>query len=119
MDTLVLKIKKHQDALTKYLMNLANYYNNSLGNELTYQAVIDTHNNHFQLLKLGWTEDRFYYNILMHFDIHPETGNIWVQQNNTEILIDEGLEEYDIRKKDFVLGFRPESMRPHSKYAVM
>ena len=119
MDTTALKIKKHQEALTKYLIGLANYYNNALGNDLTYQAVIDTQNNHFQLLKLGWADDKFYYRILMHFDIHPETGNIWVQQNNTEILIDEDLEEYDIPKKHFVLGFRPASMRPHSKYAVM
>ncbi len=105
--------------LSKYLTDLADYYNNALGNDLTYQAITDAKNNHFQLLRVGWAEDRFYYGILMHFDIHPETGNIWVQQNNTERLIDEELEEYDIPKKHFVLGFRHASVRPHSKYAVM
>lgn len=119
MENIKLKIEKHQKILSKYVEGLAYKYNHALGNDATYQAITDTKHNHFQLVVIGWAKQKFIYEVLMHLDIHPETGNIWVQQNNTEILIDEDLEEYDIPKNHFVLGFRPASVRPHSKYAVM
>jgi len=119
MENIRLKIGKYQKNLSVYIEGLAHEYNNALGNEMTYQPIIDTKHNHFQLVIMGWVGNKFIYEVLIHLDIHPETGNIWVQQNNTEILIDEDLEGYDIPKKHFVLGFRPASVRPHSKYAVM
>lgn len=58
------------------------------------------------------------YAVLLHLDINAETGNIWVQQNNTEILIDIDLAEKGVPKNHFVLGFRPASMRSFSDYAM-
>jgi hypothetical protein len=56
----------------------------------------------------------------MHFDIHAETGNIWIQQNNTEIQVDLELERLaEIPKKHLVLGFRPKYMREVSDFAVV
>ena len=106
--------------LTEYLTELANFYNNALGNVFTHQAIIDTKNNHFQLVMLGWDNQDYYtYLVLFHLDIHPKTGNIWIQQNNTEIDIDIELEKRsNIPKKHFVLGFRPDYVREHSDYAV-
>lgn len=119
MDTLQSKIAKHQKALTKYITELAEERNNGIGNKLTHQAIIDTKNNHFQLVELGWIDDyKFNYCVLIHMDISPETGNIWVQRNRTEILIDEDLAKYDIPKKHFVLGFRPPYVREDTDFAV-
>ncbi len=118
MDILKNKIDTYQKVLATYIQDLANDYNNALGNDLTYQAIIDLTNNHFQLVRIGWHQDRFLYSVLIHLDINPETGNIWVQQNNTEILLDEDLEKKGIPKNHFVLGFRPAYMRPFSDYAV-
>lgn len=53
MDILKRKIKKYQKVLTDYIEGLANDYNNALGNEFTYQAIIDLRNNHFQLVRIG------------------------------------------------------------------
>jgi XisI protein len=44
--------------------------------------------------------------------------NIWVQQNNTEIPIDEDLAVYGISKKNIVVGFHLEAMRPFSDFAI-
>lgn len=119
MDNLQLKIEKHQTVLRIYLKNLAEYYNNALGNDMKYQAIIDMESNHFQFIKMGWYKHEFIFSVLMHFDIHPETGNIWIQQNNTEIEIDKELEKLaDIPKEHLVLGFRPKYMREVSDYAV-
>ena len=118
MYTIKNQIKKYQKVLATYVQDLAHDYNNSLGNDMTYQAIIDKEGNHFQLVRIGWHQNRFLYAVLIHFDINPETGNIWVQQNNTEILLDEDLEKKGIPKNHFVLGFRPANMRVYSDYAV-
>ena len=119
MDSIQLKIEKYQQVLTSYINDLAEKANNELGNKMNYQAIIDTENNHFQFVVIGWKEDRFIYSVLLHLDIHPQTGNIWIQQNNTEIEIDLALNQLaDIPKKHLVLGFRPDYVREHSEYAV-
>ncbi|MEM1124050.1 MAG: element excision factor XisI family protein [Bacteroidota bacterium] len=118
MDRLSVVIKKNQKILSEYIQDLAQRYNQALGNKMIYQGVIDTKNNHFQLVKLGWIDDQFIYSVLLHLDINSETGNIWIQQNNTEILLENDLKKFDISKKQLVLGFRPESMRKYSEFAV-
>jgi hypothetical protein len=118
MDRIKSKTKKYQKALAEYVRTLAAEYNMALGNELTYVPIVDLQDNHFQLAKMGWHGHQFIFVVLMHFDISPETGNIWIQQNNTERLLDEELAKFDIPKKHLVLGFRPDYMRKHSEYAV-
>ena len=118
MDNVKSKIKKYQKILSQYIEQLANEHTNALGNDMTYQAIIDTQNNHFQLVRIGWHEQRFLYSVLIHLDINPETGNIWIQQNNTEILLDVDLGKLGIPKNHFVLGFRPAEMRPFSDFAL-
>lgn len=119
MDNTKLKIKKYQKVLSQYLTNLAKEGNNSVDTDVKYQAIIDTQNNHFQLVVLGWDNDTFIYSVLIHLDINPLTGNIWIQQNNTEIDLDIELEKIaNVPKKHFVLGFRPDYVREHSDYAV-
>lgn len=119
MDNVQLKIEKYQKVLSNYINNLANEANETLDESIKYQAIIDTQNNHFQLVIIGWEADNFTYSVLIHLDIHPKTGNIWIQQNNTEIEIDVELEKIaDIPKKHFVLGFRPDYVRKYSDYAI-
>ncbi|MCU0338312.1 MAG: XisI protein [Spirosomaceae bacterium] len=118
MDQLKSKIKKHQKVLSEYVRKMAQERNEALGNQMTYQAIIDLVGNHFQLVRIGWHEHRYLYTVLIHFDINSETGNIWVQQNNTEILLDEDLKEYGIPKSSIVIGFRPEGIRSYAGFAV-
>jgi XisI protein len=118
MDNVKSKIKKYQKIIAQYIQELAYEYNNALGNDMTYQAIIDTQNNHFQLVRIGWHGQRFLYSVLIHLDIHPQTGNIWIQQNNTEILLDVDLGKLGVLKNHFVLGFRPVEVRSFSDLAL-
>jgi hypothetical protein len=105
--------------LEKYIRDLATKYNSSLGSTKNYHAIIDLQSNHFQFVRIGWQEEQFIYNVLIHLSINIETGNIWILQNNTEIEIDEELKETsNIPKKSFVLGFYPAYVREQSEYAV-
>ncbi len=111
------KIRRHHHILSKYLEELANEKNGSLGNHLEYQSIADPRHHHYQLTKLGWLDQRHYFTVLMHFDIRPD-GKIWIQQNNTEILVGPELEKRGVAKSDLVLGFRSEFMRQFSEYAT-
>ncbi len=119
MDKIKSKIHKYQPILEQYIRGLAKQYNTSLGSSQNYHAIIDLKTNHFQFVKMGWYKEEFIYKILIHLNINPTTGNIWIQQNNTEIEIDEELKKLaDIPKIHFVLGFYPDYIRKHSEYAV-
>lgn len=113
MDT----IAQYQEILSKYLQNLADERNSAIGNTLEYQVIIDVSGGHFQLVCMGWVGYKFVYQGLIHFDLKPD-AKIWVQQNNTEILIDQDLAEFGIPKTSIVPGFKPESMRAMGGFAV-
>jgi XisI protein len=118
MERLNLKIKKHQSDLTEYVEKLAKERNESIGSSGGYQAITDTIHNQFQLVRMGWHDGQFYFRVLLHFSIHPETGNIWVQHNTTEIDLEKDFAAYNITKKQIVLGFRSTDLRVLSDYAV-
>lgn len=118
MEDIKLKVEKYQKILAQYIRKLADERNDSIGNDLTYQAIIDLDGKHFQLLELGWEKERYTHTVLVHLDISLKTGNIWVQKNDTEIPLDIELAAYDIPKSHFVLGFRPPYIREHSDFAV-
>lgn len=119
MDRIKSKIQNHQIILEKYIRDLANEYNTSLGSDGNYHAIIDLQTNHFQFAHIGWHNKEFSYYILFHLSIHPATGNIWILKNITEIELDLELEKVgNIPKHNLVLGDFPEIMREHSDYAV-
>lgn len=80
------------------------------------QLLVDRDNHHYQLLSIGWHNNRFIYTIAFHFDIID--GKVWIQQNNTDVLIADELEAKGVAKLDIVLGFVPEKVRGYSGYGV-
>lgn len=81
------------------------------------QIICDQVNDHYLLLRTGWDNDRRVNHCIFHFDI--KDGKIWIQENNTDIEIDEELAEMGISKKELVIGFHHPSMREYSDYAVV
>ena len=79
-------------------------------------VVTDTDNHQYQLLSIGWHNDQYVYTIAFHFSI--VNNKIWIQQNNTDVLIAEELIQRGVNKEDIVLGSISENMRQFSGYAV-
>ncbi len=117
MGSVIDKVRNHEQILIKYLEELAHKENTSLGAGPETYVIADTKNHQYQLTYMGWHERKYYFNVLMHFSIKPD-GKIWLQQNNTEILIGPALEEKGVAKSDIVVGFRPEYLRAMTGYAV-
>ncbi|NJL76344.1 MAG: XisI protein [Saprospiraceae bacterium] len=81
------------------------------------QAIADLEKNHFLLASVGWARQKFYYAVSLHFDIIDD--KVWIQQNNTEILVADELMDLGVEREDIVLGFLPAYARQHSGFAVV
>jgi hypothetical protein len=109
-------MQTYNHIIAQCIENLAVDYSQALGSGLEYQAIIDFKNNHYQLVRLGWVNRQFFYQILIHIDIKKDK-EIWIQQNNTEISLSEILVNQGVIKSDIILGFRPSYLRESAIYA--
>ncbi|MBK8564361.1 MAG: XisI protein [Saprospiraceae bacterium] len=117
MENVTEKITNYSQILTTYLEALANERNTALGGTNDCNVVADTKNHHYQLTRIGWEGRKYYFAVLLHFSIKPD-GKIWIQQNNTEILVGGELEQRGVEKMDIVVGFRPAYLREMTGYGV-
>ncbi|PZO08605.1 MAG: XisI protein [Leptolyngbya foveolarum] len=80
------------------------------------QLVLDTTRDHYQLVNVGWQNERRIYGCIIHIDI--KDGKIWIQHNGTEDDIAAELVEMGIPKTDIVIGFHSPFKRQFTEYAV-
>jgi hypothetical protein len=80
------------------------------------ETVFDNENDRYLILDIGWEGSKRIHHCIFHFDI--KDGKIWIQENNTDIEVDQELEEMGISKKEMVIGFHQPSMREYSDYAI-
>ncbi|MCU0349017.1 MAG: XisI protein [Saprospiraceae bacterium] len=117
MESITGKITRYEQVIISYLDELAEERNTALGGSPDCNVIADTKNHHYQLTRIGWHGRKYYFVVLLHFSIKPD-GKIWLQQNNTEVLVGQELEVRGIDKMDIVVGFRPEYLREATGYAV-
>ena len=109
------KLERYQKILTRLVEDFAkNPF--SVQKSLENQALIDTKHNHYQVVTLGWDNNSFVYSPILHFDIKDE--KIWIQQNWTDVMVDNELVKMGVDKNDIVLGFLPVYAREYSEIAV-
>ena len=87
-----------------------------VGNELEEQLLIDTKNDHYQILTIGWEDAKRVYYPIFHIDI--KNGKVWVQEDATDSDLVGQLEAGGIEKGDIVLAFHAPYKRPFTGYAV-
>lgn len=107
------KIENYQNIITQILEEYAEYLNEP---NIETQVICDYKRNHFQLIKIGWENDRRYHYCVFHFDIKNE--KIWLQENNSDIRIALDLEQKGVPKSEIVLGIHAPSLRSYSDYAA-
>ena len=101
------KIAKYHQIILDFLKEQASFRKAASSSEI--QLIIDEPNKHYQLLRIGWKNDKFTHLCLFHFDI--KEGKIWVQQNRTDIEVAEIFIENGVAPLDIVLGFLPSELR--------
>lgn len=107
------QIVKH--LLTDYL-NLAASSGSNAEQRVETEMVFDTEHDHYQLVNVGWENERRIYGCILHIDI--KDGKLWIQHNGTELAVAEALVEFGVSKDQIVLGFQSPSRRKYSEFAI-
>ena len=95
---------------------LSNHSANDVANGTEVQLLFDTKRHHYQVLNIGWKEQRRIYGVIIHVDIKNE--KIWIQRDGTEIGIANELVAAGVPKEDIVLGFHAPYKREFTDFAV-
>ncbi|MGK7874886.1 MAG: XisI protein [Xenococcaceae cyanobacterium] len=98
-----------QDILTQHSANDG-------GNGTEIQLLFDKEHHHYQVLNIGWKEQKRIYGVIIHVDLKDE--KIWIQRDGTEIGIANQLMAAGVPKQDIVLGFQAPYKRSLTEFAV-
>jgi len=98
-----------QDILNRHAIN-------DVANGTEIELIFDTKNHHYQVLNIGWKEQKRVYGVIVHVDI--KDNKIWVQRDGTEIGIANELLAAGVPKQDIVLGFKAPYKRQFTDFAV-
>ncbi|NEP85666.1 MAG: XisI protein [Okeania sp. SIO2C2] len=98
-----------QDILTEHSVN-----DGKSNTEI--QLLFDTKRHHYQVLNIGWKEQKRIYGVIIHVDLRD--NKIWIQRDGTEIGIANQLITAGVPKKDIVLGFHAPYKRSLTEFAV-
>jgi len=112
------KIKKYEKIIVGYFKAYAERRNN---NPYPYPptklyVIADTERKHYQLIDMGWDDNRQHHVCLFHVDIIDD--KVWIQRNVTETLIAQDFVGLGIPKHDIVLGVIHPKRRKDTEYAV-
>ncbi len=110
MDKLELYRSIVTEILTKY-----SQYKPSYG-QVEIEQIFDRDRDRYQLLAIGWNQQKRIYGTTIHLDIQNE--KIWIQQNTTEFDLASDLVEMGVPKQDIVIGFHTPKMRQLTGFAI-
>jgi hypothetical protein len=79
-------------------------------------TAFDTHNDHYQVLSVGWEGHRRIYGCLIHIDI--KDGKIWIQYDGTEDGVANELVELGVPKQSIVLAYQAPYARQYTDFAI-
>lgn len=83
--------------------------------EMRNQTVFDRENDHYLVVTVGWFQGRVH-GCVIHVDIIGD--KVWVQRDDTDVVIADELVEAGIPKDKIVIGFREPKLRQYTGYAV-
>jgi XisI protein len=107
-------LDQYREIVQRLLQGYAAYSHGDQG--IDTELILDTTRDHYQLVHVGWQNDRRVYGCVLHLDI--KDGKIWLQHNGTENDIAAELVEMGIPKTDIVIGFHSPFKRQFTEYAV-
>jgi hypothetical protein len=80
------------------------------------EAICDTENDHYALMRVGWSGVHRIHGNVIHIDIID--GKVWVEHDGTDRAIVQELEDAGIPKEHIVLGFKSPDVRKYTGYAI-
>ena len=99
------------DRINEYRQIVRDFLEDFIKYDINAQLIFDTDRDRYLVMHNEWRNESRIYGCAMQLDIID--GQIWIQQNSTEIYIDRELIQRGVDPKDIILGFRSPSIRQH------
>jgi hypothetical protein len=115
METVAEKTRQYRQLVQELLARLAAIPNLEPGIED--RTLFDERNDSYAVIAEGWDGEERIHHVIAHLEIIG--GKVWIQADNTDLVLARELESKGIPKSDIVLGFRPPTVRAQTEYAVM
>ncbi len=97
------------DRIDQYRQIICDFLREFATDDPEAQLIFDAERDHYLVMHVGWRGEYRIYGCAMQLDVI--NGQVWIQHNSTEILIDQELNQRGIPRQDIVLGFRAPSIR--------
>ena len=105
------------DRINKYRQIICQFLQDFATDDPEAQLIFDTERalrsrslrDRFLVMHVGWRNDYRIYGCAIQLDLIE--GQVWIQNNSTEVYVDHELIQRGIEAKDIVLGFRSPSIR--------
>ena len=105
------------DRISEYRQIVCDFLEDFIQYDVNAQLIFDTDRDRYLIMHNEWRNESRIYGCAMQLDIID--GQIWIQQNSTEIYIDRELIQHGVAPKDIILGFRSPSIRQHLASLLM
>lgn len=80
------------------------------------EVIIDSEKGHYELLHVGWHDDRRIHGSVIHIDVKGD--KVWIQHDGTAPGVALELVEAGVPRESIVLGFRPPHVRSRTGFAA-
>jgi hypothetical protein len=114
METVNENTARYRQIVQELLARLAAIPNLEAGIED--RLLFDERNDSYAIIAEGWDGEERVHHVVAHLEII--NGKVWIQVDNTDLVIARELESRGVPRTDIVLGFRPPAVRSESEYAV-
>jgi hypothetical protein len=88
----------------------------SYNDDIETQIITDEKHDHYQLVHVGWCNNRRTYGCVLHIDI--KNDKIWIQHDGTEIGMANEFVILGVPKEDIVLAFHAPYKRQYTEFAI-
>lgn len=102
------RVKKYQLAILKVLEDFAAIKSPFMP-EVENRIIADMQTHQYQLIRLGWHNNNHIHYTVFHFDIID--GKVWIQENRTDVKIEDELVAAGVSPKDIISGMQHPKLR--------
>jgi hypothetical protein len=108
------KLNRYREILRHVVQEYASWFPENA--DIQTEVVIDSERDHYEVLQVGWKDDRRVHYSSIHLDIID--GKVWIQEDRTDRPVADALLEAGVPQEDIVLGFHPPEVRQFTDFAA-
>lgn len=110
------RIAYYRKTIKRILTETIEYIGPADGKGVEHKLLFDQERDSYALIAIGWEDEQRVLDIIILLEII--NGKIWLQADNTDLVIGRDLEHAGISKDEIVLGIHPPNVRPYTEYAA-